>query len=88
MNALSGSASELTEIKNAKYILKKLQKSTKDTLSKHELLILCRPLLTADCTEPLDILEDMNCIRVEVIRNGERGKPKERIKINPHIRIG
>ena len=87
LNALSGSASEPTEIKNAKYILKKLKRSEKSTLSKHELLVLCRPLLTADCNEPLEILEDMNCIKIEVIRNGERGKPKERIKINPLIRI-
>ncbi|MDE7137605.1 MAG: DUF3987 domain-containing protein [Ruminococcus sp.] len=86
LNALSGSASEPTEIKNAKYILQKLKKSDKDTLSKHELLILCRPLKTADCVEPLDILEDMNCIRIEIVRNGERGKPKERIKINPLIK--
>ena len=86
LNALSGTASEPTEIKNAKYILKKLQKSEKDTLSKRELLRLCRTLRAYEFDAPLEILEDMNCIRIEIIRNGERGKPKERIKINPFIK--
>ncbi|MDE5771666.1 MAG: DUF3987 domain-containing protein [Ruminococcus sp.] len=86
LNALSGTASEPTEIKNAKYILKKLQKSEKYVLSKHELLRLCQTLRAYEFDAPLEILEDMNCIRVEVIRNGERGKPKERIKINPLIK--
>ncbi len=87
LNALSGSASEPQEVKNAKHILNKLKKSDKDIISKHELLILCRPLKSAECDEPLDLLEDMNCIRIEIIRNGERGKPKERIKINPLIKL-
>ncbi|MDE6671701.1 MAG: DUF3987 domain-containing protein [Ruminococcus sp.] len=86
LNTLSGTASEPTEIKNAKYILKKLQKSNKNILSKSELLRLCRILRAYEFDAPLEILEDMNCIRIEIIRNGERGKPKERIKINPLIK--
>lgn len=85
-NALSDSASEPTEIKNAKYILKKLKKSEKDILSKHELLRLCQTLRAYEFDAPLEILEDMSCIKIETIRNGERGKPKERIKINPLIK--
>lgn len=85
LNALSGSASEPTEIKNAKYILKKLQKSKKSTLSKHELLVLCRPLLTADCAEPLNLLEDMNYIKREKVFRASGGNPKETIKVNPMI---
>lgn len=85
LNALSGTASEPTEINNAKYILKKLKKSEKNILSKHELLVLCRPLLTADCVEPLDILEDMNYIKREKVFRASGGKPKELIKINPII---
>lgn len=87
LNALSGSASEPTEIKNANYILKKLKTSDTDMISKTKLFRLCRTLKKADeFKEPLEILEDMNCIRIEIIRNGERGKPKERIKINPLIK--
>lgn len=86
LTALSGTSSEPIEIKNAKYILKKLKKSNKNVLSKHEFLVLCRPLLKADCIEPLEILEDMNYIKIEIVRNGERGKPKEVIKVNPLIR--
>ena len=62
LNALSGSASEPQEIKNAKHILNKLKKSDKDIISKHELLILCRPLKSAECDEPLDLLEEMHCL--------------------------
>lgn len=87
LNALSGTASEPAEIKNAKYILKKLKKSEKDIISKSELLRFCRTLRAYEFDAPLEVLEDMNCIRIEIIRNGERGKPKERIKINPLIRI-
>lgn len=86
LNALSGSASEPQEIRNAKYILNKLKKSEKELISKSELLRLCQILKAFEFDEPLEILEDMNCIRIEIIRNGERGKPKERIKINPLIR--
>ena len=85
--ALSGSASEPEEIQNAKYILKKLKMYDTDIISKTKLFRLCRTLKKADeFKEPLEILEDMNCIRIEFIRNGERGKPKECIKINPLIR--
>lgn len=84
LNALSGNV-EPTE-KNAKYILKKLQRSEKSIISKSELLRLCQTLRAYEFDEPLEILEDMNCIKLEIIRNGERGKPKERIKINPFIR--
>lgn len=86
LNALSGSASEPQEIRNAQYILNKLKKSEKELISKGELLRLCRTLKAFEFDAPLEILEDMNCIRIEIIRNGERGKPKERIKINPLIR--
>lgn len=86
-NALSDSASEPTEIKNAKYILKKLKASDDDMISKTKLFRLCQTLKKADeFKEPLEILEDMSCIKIETIRNGERGKPKERIKINPLIK--
>lgn len=86
LNALSGSASEPQEVRNAKYILNKLKKSEKDLISKSELLRLCRTLRAFEFDAPLELLEDMNCIRIEIIRNGERGKPKERIKINPLIK--
>lgn len=86
LNALMSGATAPIEIQNAKYIFKKLQKSDKETLTKSELLRLCRTLRAFEFDAPLEILEDMNCIRIEIIRNGERGKPKERIKINPLIR--
>ena len=86
LNALSGSASEPQEVRNAKYILNKLKKSEKSLVSKSELLRLCQTLRAFEFEAPLELLEDMNCIRIEIIKNGERGKPKERIKINPLIK--
>ncbi|MDE7104786.1 MAG: DUF3987 domain-containing protein [Ruminococcus sp.] len=87
LNALYGSASEPQEIKNAKYILNKLKRSEKSLVSKSELLRLCQTLRAFEFDAPLELLEDMNCIRIEIIKNGERGKPKERIKINPLIKF-
>lgn len=86
LKAMSGTASEPTEIKNAKYILKKLKKSEKIIFSKSELLRFCQTLKAYEFDAPLEILEDMGYIRIEIIRSGERGKPKERIKINPNIK--
>ena len=80
---MSGSV-EPTE-KNAKYILKKLQRSEKNILSKHDLLVLCRPLTSADCSESLNLLEDMNILKREKAFRANGGNPKETIKINPLI---
>lgn len=86
LNALMSGATAPIEIQNAKYIFRKLQKSDKDTLTKSELLRLCRTLRAYEFNEPLEVLEDMKCIRIEIVKNGEHGKPKERIKINPLIK--
>ncbi|MCM1237561.1 MAG: YfjI family protein, partial [Ruminococcus flavefaciens] len=86
LSALMSGATAPIEIQNAKYIFKKLQKSNKDTLTKSELLRLCQTLRAYEFDAPLEVLEDMKCIRIEVVKNGERGKPKERIKINPLIK--
>ena len=85
LNALSGSASEPTEIKNAKYILQKLKKSSKDIFSKYELLRLCQRLKAQECDEALNILEDMNYIKRDKVFRSSGGNPKERIKKNPLI---
>lgn len=84
LNALSGSASEPPEIKNAKYMLDRLKKSKLDSLSKRELLRHCQKLNASECEAPLETLEDMNIIRREFAKDGA-GRPKETIKINPLI---
>lgn len=84
LKAFSGDVSEPEEIRNAKYILKKLKKSGKIETSKSKLLLLCRPLHAPEINVSLEILEDMDYIRrVKILRDGERGNPKEIIKINP-----
>lgn len=85
LKALSGDMTDTQEVKDAKYILSKLRQSDKDVLTKHELLIMCRPLKSAECEIPLGMLEDMKCIKVESTRNSDRGRAKVNIKINPLI---
>lgn len=83
-NALLALGGCSDEEKNAKYILDRLKKSKLDSLSKRELLRLCRKLSASEFETPLEILEDMNIIRRKFIRDGA-GRPKETIKINPLI---
>ena len=78
LNAFSGDVSEPEEIRNAKYILKKLKKSGKTETSKSKLLLLCRPLHAPEINVSLEILEDMGYIRRDKL-----GNSKEIIKINP-----
>ena len=86
VKALAGDMTDTKEVKNAKYILNRLKQQDKDELSKHELMLLCQTLKTADdFEEPLCILEEMNIIRREFIKSGNKGRPKEKIKINPII---
>lgn len=85
INALSGTASEPTEIKNAKYILQKLKKSNTKTTNKSKLLILCRPLHAPEINISLEILEDMKYIKREKIFRSGGGNPEEVIKTNPLI---
>lgn len=85
LKALSGEMSDTQEEKDAKYILSKLKKSGKDVITKRELLRMCSTLSTEETDYPLEILEDMKCIKRELIKTGKPGKPKELIKINPLI---
>lgn len=73
--------------KNAKYILSKLKKVNEEKIPKSELLRMCRSVNATECDEPLELLEDMKYIKIEVIKNGERGRPKEYIKINPSVKF-
>lgn len=83
LKALSGEMTDTQETKDAKYVLSKLKQANKGVLSKRDLLRKCSTL-TADCLEiPLEMLEDMHCIKREIIKTGDKGRPREQIRINP-----
>lgn len=85
LKALSGDMTDTQEEKDAKYILSKLKQSDKDVITKRELLRMCRALSAEEAEKPLEILEDMKCIKRNIVKTGKQGKPKEIIKINPLI---
>lgn len=83
IKAFSGAVSDSQEVKDAKYILSRLKSSRKDSISKRELLRLCRALNADEAEEPIQLLEDMKIIRRDIISSDKQGRPKEIIKINP-----
>ncbi|MBO4867959.1 MAG: DUF3987 domain-containing protein [Ruminococcus sp.] len=86
-HALSGEGAEGDTVRNAKLILDKLRKLKVDEITKGELLAMKINRLTShEITEPLDMLADLNYIKILEMKNGQRGKPKVIIQINPNIK--
>ena len=78
---LCESVSETEEERNAKYVLEKIRTSKETELTKRELMRKCRKLSQAEYIETLEILSEMNYIRIETEKTVR--KPKEIVKINP-----
>jgi hypothetical protein len=70
---------------DAKYLLKRIESTGQDELSKNELNQLTRGKfkLTEDMEPGLQILEQMGYIRFVRKRTGERGRPNEFVFVNP-----
>lgn len=70
---------------DAKYLLKRLESTGKDEISKRELLRLCHGKFPkADDVEPvMQTLVDMNYIQRVAQKSG--GRPSETIIINPYV---
>lgn len=81
--AFSETAFEDETISGAKYILSRLKGVKGDTISKGELLRMCRSYKADDLEEPLNLLEEMNVIRREFAESSKHGRPNENININP-----
>ena len=79
--ALCESVSEPAEDRNAKYVLEKIKSLKSPELSRRELMRKCRKLSPAEFSEVLEILAEMNYIRIETEKTVR--KPKEIVKINP-----
>ena len=86
--ALSGEGAESDTVRNAKLILDKLKKLEVNEMTKSELLSRKITRLSAqELCEPLELLADLNYIRVTEERSSPKSKPKMIIQINPNIKI-
>lgn len=86
-HALSGEGAEGETVRNAKLILDKLRMLKVDEITKGELLSKAVQNFNAnDIQEPLELLADLNYIRISKQRKGQKGRPREMICINPNIK--
>jgi len=86
-HALSGEGAESETVRNAKLILEKLKGLEAGEITKGELLSKAVQNFNAnDLQEPLEMLADLNYIRISEQRNGQKGRPKVMICINPNIK--
>ena len=71
--------------KDAKYILKRLKSTGEMEFNASGIFDLCKgKFLTREEMQPgLDILIDRGYIAIEKIKTGGRGRPKEKIYLNP-----
>ena len=72
---------------DAKYILKRLKSTGEMEITKRDLFNLCDGKMgTIEELQPgLDILIDRGYIAVEKIKTGSRGRPTEKIYLNPEM---
>lgn len=85
-HALSGEGSEGETVRNAKLILEKLKGLKVKEITKGELLSkTIRGFKASELQEPLDLLSDMNYIKIIEEKKGGAGKPKQVLQINPNI---
>lgn len=87
IHALTGGGAESETVRNAKMILEKLKEKELNEITKGELLTKkITRLSSQEMQEPLELLSDLNYIKLVELKNGQRGKPKVIIKVNPNIR--
>lgn len=82
-------ASESQTVKEAKYILKRLQSTGNAEISRGDAFHLCKGRLsTAEAMQPgLDELAHRGYVRIEKTKSGGRGRPAEKIILNPYTQI-
>ena len=88
MVAFSGECTDSEAVRNAKLILEKLMKLKVNEMTKSEMLLRKITRLSAkELCEPLELLADLNYIRVIEERSSPKSKPKMIIQVNPNIKI-
>lgn len=80
-----GELSESPLQQNALYLLGKIEKISSSSVSKSEVLRRCSKFTASELEEPLQLLEDMNYIKIESIKQ-DKGRPREQIFINPILK--
>ena len=88
MAALSGECTDSEAVRNAKLILEKLMKLKVNEMTKSEMLSRKITRLSAqELCEPLELLADLNYIRIIEERSSPKSKPKIIIQVNPNIKL-
>ena len=81
-----GVIGESPEIATQKYIVRKLQTLDKSEITKRELNRLCQICKKTEINSALESLDERNMINYITIKDGNKGRPKEIIKINPKLK--
>ncbi len=78
---------ESQDVKDAKYILKRIDSTGQTEISKMDLIRLCGRFKSVEDMEPiLNVLVDHGYIKIEKARTGKRGRPAETIYLNPEYK--
>lgn len=78
--------SDSKEIKDAKYILRRLKEDGRTEINKRDLIRLCRRFRSAEDMEPgLEELRQRGYIRVKTVKTGKPGKPPQIVYLNPKV---
>lgn len=70
--------------KNAKYVLRKLQKSSESVLTQRDIQRRCKRLNIDDLREALSYLDDMNILKYQEEKT--KGRPTMKVTLNPDIK--
>ena len=70
--------------KNAKYVLRKLQKSSESVLTRRDIQRRCKRLNIDDLLEALSYLDDMNILKYQEEKT--KGRPTIKVTLNPDIK--
>lgn len=78
---------ESQDVKDAKYILRRINSTGQSEISKMDLIRLCGRFKSVEEMEPiLNLLIDRGYIRIEKAKTGKRGRPAETIHLNPEYK--
>ena len=75
---------DIREVKDAKYILRRLKEDGRTEINKRDLIRLCQRFRSSEDMEPgLEELRQRGYIRIEIVKTGKPGKPPQIVYLNP-----
>ena len=84
LRALSGECGESPTERAAKQILEKLRKIGEAEVTRSELTRSLRALQGSEFDEPLELLEAMRCVEIEM-KPSAKGRGRQIIRVNPYL---